>query len=81
MALTTLTPEIRSIPDDLVSLEEALALLRITPFPTSLTTLRRWIAKYGIATYPRGRHHEVSYSDVLVAHRDENAGRTPKGGW
>lgn len=81
MALNTLTPQTNTLPDDLVTLEEAVALLRPTPFPTSVTTLRRLISKHGIQTRRRGRHLEVSYSDVLVAHRDENLNRAPADGW
>ncbi|MFH9426008.1 hypothetical protein [Streptomyces sp. NPDC017529] len=81
MALPTLTPQADALPDDLVSLEEAVALLRLTPFPTSITTLRRWTTKYRMDTYRCGRRDMVSYSDVLVAHRDENQGRAPRAGW
>lgn len=59
-----------SAPDDPVTLKEALALLRKSPYPASESTLKRWISRYRIQRRRVGKADYVSFSDVLVAQRD-----------
>lgn len=56
---------------DLTTLKEASALLRETPHPASISKLRRWIDRYGIAVKRSGKTDYVSFSDILEAQRDE----------
>lgn len=56
---------------DLTTLKEAVALLRDTPHPTSVSNMRRWIQRYDIAVTRCGKTDYVSFSDVLEAQRDE----------
>ncbi|MFJ8677177.1 hypothetical protein [Streptomyces sp. NPDC093589] len=63
--------------DDLVTLKEAAAFLSQSGHSVSVTTLTRWIARYGIARTRRGRRDEVSMSDLLIAQRDELARQLP----
>ena len=56
---------------DLVTLKEASALLRGTPHPASVTTIRRWIDRYGLRVTCAGKAGRVSFSDILEAQRDE----------
>jgi hypothetical protein len=56
---------------DLVSLSEAVDLLKGTPYPVSESTIRRWLKRRGLQTVRvRGRVC-ASYSDILEAQRDE----------
>jgi hypothetical protein len=57
--------------DDLISLEEGVALLRETPYPRSASTIKRWIKRYGIDVVRIGRVDHISFTDLLEAHRDE----------
>lgn len=62
--------------DELVSLKEAVALLHDTPLRPSESTIRRWVERYDIETTRlRGGVVHMSFSDLLVAHRDEIAKR------
>ncbi|MFJ2202445.1 hypothetical protein [Streptomyces violaceusniger] len=69
--MATPTLSIQSLPDDLVTLKEASVLLRPTPRPASVSTITRWIARYHITVFQRGKSHAVSFTDVLIAQRDE----------
>ncbi|MFJ1993029.1 hypothetical protein [Streptomyces asiaticus] len=69
--MATPTAVHQPIPDDLVTLKEASALLRPTPRPASVSTIGRWIARYRIAVFPAGKVHRISFTDVLIAQRDE----------
>ena len=72
MATPASIPESVSLPDDLVKLKEALALMRGTPYPASMSTLRRWLDRYDIDRFTFGSSETVyvSYTDVLEAQRD-----------
>ncbi|WP_093803936.1 hypothetical protein [Streptomyces sp. Wb2n-11] len=71
MAIPSLTPYVA--PDDMISLEDCSDLLRQTGHSRSLTTLRRWIAEHPdmCSERRRGGKIYVSFSDILVVHRDE----------
>lgn len=56
-------------PNDLVTLRQALALLRRSPYPASESTLKRWISRYRIQRRRIGRADYVSFSDVVIAQR------------
>lgn len=60
---------------DLISLQEAEALLRDTGHPASVSTIKRWVKRHGIEVQRIGRADHVSFSDLLEAHRDEVARR------
>ncbi|MFG2532791.1 hypothetical protein [Streptomyces sp. NPDC048516] len=69
MALSVITPE--SVTGDLVTLKEAVLLLKDTGYPASQSTLRRWINRHGVLTKRIGRVDYVCFSDVLLVQRDE----------
>lgn len=77
MAIATLTPH--SAPTDLMPLQEIQDLLRETGHPVSVSTIRRWATAGDFHTERRrsrqGRRDYVSFSDVLMAHREWVAGR------
>lgn len=58
---------------DMTPLQEISDLLKETGHPASVTTLRRWIAKYGLHTMRRGRADCASWTAILQVHRDEIA--------
>lgn len=60
---------------DMTPLQEISDLLKETGYPASVTTLRRWIAKYGLHTLRRGRADCASWTAILQVHRDEIARR------
>jgi hypothetical protein len=60
---------------DLTTLEECAALLKETGHPASPSTLRRWIAKHGIPTAKVRGKVFVSFTAILMVHRDEVARR------
>lgn len=64
---------------DLISLQEAQALLRDTPHPVSLSTLKRWVTRHRLETRRIDRATHVSFSDLLEVHRDEAARRSARG--
>ncbi|MGW5690296.1 hypothetical protein ACWEWX_04800 [Streptomyces asiaticus] len=66
-----------AVPDDLVTIKEAVALLRPTPYPPSDTTVRRWIARHGLFVRRAGGRDYVSFTDLLEAQRDEAARQRP----
>ncbi|MFJ1782469.1 hypothetical protein ACIOKA_37820 [Streptomyces anulatus] len=79
MAIEHLIPA--PMPNDLVSLPAVFDLLRKTGHPASESTIRRWIDQAearGEAMYTERRRFVgrrryyvyVSYSDILMAHRD-----------
>lgn len=59
------------IADDLVTIDEAVAFLSQSGHRVSETTLRNWIARYGIKRIKVRRAHYMSMSDLLRAQRDE----------
>ncbi|THA22731.1 hypothetical protein E6R18_32820 [Streptomyces sp. A1277] len=68
MAIQTITPY--STPSDLLPLREIYDLLKETGHPVSNRDLKAWIRKDGLDVVRyRGVPH-VSYSDILLAHRD-----------
>lgn len=73
MATPTVAPHTQSIPDDLVTLETASALLAPTPEPASATKIGKWVRFYRIRVYrpSSGRAYRVSFTDVVRAQRDE----------
>ncbi|MEU1133534.1 hypothetical protein ABZ383_27380 [Streptomyces sp. NPDC005900] len=56
---------------DLISYKEAEALLKATPHPMSVTTLKRLVARHRLDVTRIDRAVHVSFSDLLEAHRDE----------
>jgi hypothetical protein len=56
---------------DFVSLKEAVALLKPTPYPASESTIRRWLARHGRETVRICGKVHASYSDILEVQRDE----------
>lgn len=66
MAIAHLAPA----DDDLVTIEEAVALLRGTPYEPSDATIRRWIRKYRLRTTKIGKPNYVSFSALLEVHRE-----------
>lgn len=78
MAIATLAPH--SVPTDLMPLQEIHDLLRETGHPVSVSTLRRWAAAGDFHTERRRsrqgwRRDYVSFSDMLMAHREWVAGQ------
>ena len=71
MATPTVRPQ--SIPDDLVTLTETIELLKPTPHPVKhKSKLERWIARYHIRVFRTSSGVvQVSFSDMLMAQRDE----------
>lgn len=60
---------------DMTPLQEISDLLKETGHPASVTTLRRWIAKYRLHTTRRGRADYASWTAIQQVHRDECARR------
>lgn len=69
-----------SLPDDLVTLKQALALMRRTPYPASRQTLRRWLERSGKHCFRfEGIDSDyVSFTDVLEAQRDAARRENPQ---
>jgi TusA-related sulfurtransferase len=59
------------IADDMETLEDVSILLSETGHPASVTTIRRWIKRNDFYT-ERDQNGRVlvSFSDILIAHRD-----------
>lgn len=74
MAITSYMPLPESI-EDPVSYDEAVALFAETPHPVSKNTLVRLAKAAGFHTERVGRTDYVSYSDLLVAHKEWVAAR------
>lgn len=70
MAISHLVPETAVIPGDLVTLKEVRDILGETPYPYSITAIRRWIVEGGIRTVRIERTVHVSMTDMFLAHRD-----------
>ncbi|MFD7855227.1 hypothetical protein ACFV6B_13205 [Streptomyces microflavus] len=73
MAIEHLIPA--PAPNDLMPLQAICDLLAQTGHPASVSTIRRWIADEDLPTIRRRsskgwRRDYVSYSDILMAHRD-----------
>lgn len=68
MAIPSLTPYAAT--RDLLSLQDCSRLLKRTGHPASVSTLRRWIDEDGVIRERHGRKIYVSFSDILVVHRD-----------
>ncbi|MFD4795931.1 MerR family transcriptional regulator [Streptomyces anulatus] len=73
MAIEHLVPH--PAPNDYLPLQEISDLLGQTGHPASVSTIRRWIAAEDLPTVRRRspggwRRDYVSYSDILMAHRD-----------
>lgn len=73
MAITSFTPY--PVPTDLMPLAAIRDQLELTGHPVSISTIRRWIEAEGLYTVRRRsrqgwRRDYVSYSDILLAHRD-----------
>ncbi|MFE9461634.1 hypothetical protein ACIG0A_32985 [Streptomyces californicus] len=73
MAIEHLIPA--PAPNDLMPLQDIAELLGQTGHPASVSTIRRWIAAEDLPTVRRRsaggwRRDYVSYSDILMAHRD-----------
>ncbi|MFB7222393.1 hypothetical protein [Streptomyces sp. NPDC056227] len=60
---------------DMMTLEEISDQLRATGHPASVSTIRRWIAKDDLYVERRRRKDYVSFSDILMAHKEAVAGR------
>lgn len=76
MAITHLVPA----DSDLVTLQEGSELLYDTGHPASVSTIKRWIRRYGLTTERIGRADHVSFTDLLEVHRDEIARRAEAAG-
>lgn len=61
-----------ALPDtrDLVTFKEAVELFAETGYPVSETTLKRWAREAKLAKYREGTTGLVSFSDLLMVHRD-----------
>ncbi|MDX5526125.1 hypothetical protein PV677_36255 [Streptomyces sp. DE06-01C] len=80
MAIEHLIPAPAPAPNDLMPLSAVIDLLRKTGHPASESTIRRWIDQAEARGEPMyterrrfvtgGRRAYVSYSDILMAHRD-----------
>lgn len=68
MAIQTITPY--STPSDLLPLREIYDLLKETGHPASVRVIRTWIRAAGLDTVRARGVIYVSYSDILLAHRD-----------
>lgn len=73
MAIEHLVPA--PAPNDLMPLQAICDLLAQTGHPASVSTIRRWITTESLPTVRRRstggwRRDYVSYSDILMAHRD-----------
>lgn len=78
MAIASFTPH--SVPTDLMPLQEIHDLLEQTEYPVSVSTIRRWVEAGDFYTVRRRsrqgwRRDYVSFSDVLMAHREWVAGQ------
>ncbi|BCK73959.1 hypothetical protein Srufu_079120 (plasmid) [Streptomyces libani subsp. rufus] len=71
MALSNFSP--MPVTSDLVSFDEAVLMLKGTPYPASRSTIKRWAKRYRMACVRIDRKDHVSFSDVLEAQRDEYA--------
>lgn len=73
MAIETLTTtsSYTSHASDMQPLQAISDLLKETGYPASVTTLRRWIVKYGLPTMRRGRADCASWTAIQKVHRDE----------
>ncbi|MFI0156150.1 hypothetical protein [Streptomyces lydicus] len=71
MALSNFSPV--PVTSDLVTFDEAVLMLKDTPYPVSRSTIKRWAGRYRMARVRIGRKDHVSFSDVLEAQRDEYA--------
>lgn len=73
MAIQTITPY--PVASDMTELKEIREQLRDTGHPVTLDTIRGWIQDQDLYTERyRGRTY-VSYSDILLAHREAVTGR------
>ncbi|MFD8469033.1 hypothetical protein ACFV10_28495 [Streptomyces cyaneofuscatus] len=80
MAIEHLVP--LPAPNDLMPLQVISDFLKETGHPASVSTIRRWIAAEDLPTVRRRsaggwRRDYVSYSDILMAHRDWVAAKEP----
>lgn len=78
MAIETIVPY--PVASDMMSLAEISDQLKLTGHPVSVSTIRRWIDRDGYYTErrrcPQGwRKDYVSYSDILMAHKEAIAKR------
>jgi hypothetical protein len=67
MAATQLTPD----DSDWVTPQEAAELFSGTPYPVSVSTIKRWVRRHQLDTVMIGSAKAASYSDLLEIHRDE----------
>jgi uncharacterized protein YjcR len=78
VAIETIVPY--PVASDMMSLAEISDQLKLTGHPVSVSTIRRWIDRDGYYTErrrsPQGwRKDFVSYSDILMAHKEAIANR------
>jgi hypothetical protein len=66
-------PEPLAVPSDLVTVQEGVLLLKDTPYPVSESTVRRWIPRHQMFVRQFRRRHYISFTQLLIAHRDEYA--------
>lgn len=70
MAITHLSPS-EEAADDLLTIDQILALIQESGYPVSKTTLNRWISRHGLRRERAGRVVYVSFTDVLEVQRAE----------
>jgi hypothetical protein len=75
VAISTIQPY--PLDRDLVTYKEARRLFAQTPYPVSETTLRRWVKELELEAVKFAGVVYVSYSDLLVAHREWVASTVP----
>ncbi|KFG02564.1 hypothetical protein IQ62_01260 [Streptomyces scabiei] len=76
MAATIPTPA----DSDWVTPKEAVELFRGTPYPVSVSTIKRWVREYRLDTRMIGSAKAASYSDLLEIHRDRIVDRDAAAG-
>lgn len=73
MAIQTITPY--PVASDMTELEEIREQLKDTGYPVSLDTIKAWIQDQDLYTERYRRKTYVSYSDILLAHREAVTGQ------
>jgi hypothetical protein len=73
VAIQTVVPY--SVASDMMTLEEVSDQLKLTGHPASVSTIRRWIERGDLYTERHRRRDYVSYSDILMTHKEAVARR------
>lgn len=68
MAIQTIVPY--SVASDMLTLEEIRDQLKDTGYPVTTDDIKRWIQEQDLYTEKYRRKVYVSYSDILMAHKE-----------